>query len=320
MYDARTLKTTIDLSRPDLVGCPVIGCTQYVERQRKVFRRQDEFYCDKHRIYISPTTFEYHEKKDNILWNDYEDISLLHAIEAAKRESRMARDNSEDALTWNVFRYLEKAEQLKSILFHITKTEHHDCELIYWTYSSREAQVYSELRKARKEFGEHPQQGSEPDLIVSTDKAIVFIEAKLTATNETLPTDPKNKKSYLTGGEGWHREVLSSEFEEVAVNARKYELFRLWLLGSWMAHQTKRGFYLINLVPSEREKDIVYKFSPHIRLDNNRQFNRLTWEDIYEFVSQSGIDDSASAVLMAYMKNKTVGYNRFGELQKAFSL
>jgi hypothetical protein len=108
MLGLKDLKPKIKLTE-DQVECPVKGCRQNVVRQRNSFRRAQEFQCPKHGIYISPSTFEYPEVKDNLLWKNQTDLDLLEALSGVKRESRMTRDNSEDALTWNVFRYLETA-------------------------------------------------------------------------------------------------------------------------------------------------------------------------------------------------------------------
>ena len=52
-------KTTIE--------CPVKDCNVKVERQRKVFVKEDRFKCPKHKIFISPSTFEYFDEADNFL-------------------------------------------------------------------------------------------------------------------------------------------------------------------------------------------------------------------------------------------------------------
>ena len=255
MYTVQTLKPKIFIT-PTNVECPVLECDESVERQRKSFRREARFQCPKHQIYISPSTFEYPEELDNLLWKSKEDQALLAALKRVKRESRMARDNSEDALTWNVFRYLETANLLSGFLSNFTQKDQGKTELIYWSYSQVTGMAMSGLDRARKEFGENLQRSSEPDLIVVTDKALFFIEAKLTAKNDTTPSNPKEHKKYLSGGGGWFRKVFISEYESVAIQAEKYELMRFWLLGSWLGAQTGLDFYLVNLVPSAREIDI----------------------------------------------------------------
>lgn len=108
MFGLKDLKPIITV-KEDSVECPVKNCTKKVARQRKSFKTSNEFMCPDHRIYISPSTFEYKDMFDNLLWDEQTDRNLLNRIIGTKRENRFARDNSEDALTWNVFRFLERA-------------------------------------------------------------------------------------------------------------------------------------------------------------------------------------------------------------------
>jgi hypothetical protein len=189
---------------------------------------------------------------------------------------------------------------------------------MYWSYSQEAHGAWSELNETRKEFGENLQRSSEPDLIALTDTALFFIEAKLTATNNTLPSGSNNSTNYLTGGNKWHTQVFVSDFDTVAIKAKKYELFRFWLLGSWLANEMNLDFYLLNVVLTERETDIEKKINPHIRTGTNRQFKRVTWEEIYSFIAGYAPEDHNKSVILEYFRNKTIGYNRSGELQKAF--
>jgi len=50
----------------------------------------------------------YDEPYRNILWADADDQARLDAILRGKRESRMGNEHSEDAVTWNVFRFFER--------------------------------------------------------------------------------------------------------------------------------------------------------------------------------------------------------------------
>jgi len=58
MFGIKELKGSIKITKTT-VECPVKGCSEKVERQRKVFKRENRFKCLKHNIYISPSTFEY---------------------------------------------------------------------------------------------------------------------------------------------------------------------------------------------------------------------------------------------------------------------
>jgi len=291
-----------------------------VDRQRRSFQCEERFRCPDHKIYISPSTFEYDHETDNLLWKNKTDLALLEAIKSVKRESRIARDNSEDAVSFNVFRYLETTNQLARFLTQVSQTEQRQAELIYWSYSQKSQFAWPELNIARKEFGEHLQRSSEPDLIAVTDKGLFFIEVKLTATNETTPSDHNNRKKYLTGGNEWFKQVFKSDYETIAIKAKKYEIFRFWLLGSWLASQMGLDFFLVNVVLSDREIDIEQRVQHYIRMEPNRQFIRVAWEDIYGFIASNQPENDDRLVILEYFRNKTIGYNHFGVLQKAFAV
>ena len=301
------------------VECPVIGCTHTVKRQRGSFRCDDDFKCPTHEIFISPSSFAYANKKANLLWKSQEDIDLLSDIYRCKRENRLHHNNSEDAVTWNVFRYLESSNLLNQLLSNISNLQQHDSELIYWSYSQTENQQWSLLNRARLEFGETRNRGSEPDLIVRTPNALFFIETKLTASNNTRPSNPMVQEKYLSGGNQWFKQVFTADFETIAIIARKYELLRFWLIGSWLAQELGVDFYLLNLVPVEKEINIEEHFSPYIQQNNRRKFIRISWEDIFEFITQQAPEGPSKELVKKYYQTKTVGYNHQGELMKAFS-
>lgn len=301
------------------VECPVKGCTETVERQRRFFRKEERFKCPKHRIFISPSTFEYKDYRDNLLWKDPEDIRLLDKIFEEKRESRMARDNSEDAVTWNVFRYLEKSNLTEGFLSQLTGATQENAEvIIYWSYNQKESNGWTLLDKARAEFGEEIERGSEPDIIIQTDKALFFIEAKLTAGNNTTPSDKNNSKKYETGGNTWFKKAFTSDYKTIAITEKKYELMRFWLLGTWMAEKTGKEFYLINLVREGQEENIERAFKKDIRENEKREFHRITWESIYKYIlGQNPVRKKDT--MIRFFENKAIGYSN-GALQKAFSV
>jgi len=319
MFNANALKANTIVTETT-VACPVKDCSEIVTRQRKRFKREAQFQCPIHKIYVSPSTFEYPNETDNLLWHDREDVSLLREIKSSKRESRMARDNSEDALTWNVFRYLEKTNQIAPSLSALIEAAVVNPQLIYWSYSQVARGVWPRLACARAEFGEHPNRSSEPDLIIASDSALFFIEAKFTATNKTKPSNPQQTKKYLTGGDNWYSQVFKTDYNTLVNKERKYELVRFWLLGSWLAARLNRDFYLVNLVLEKREKDIERLFKPHLKSNNQRHFLRWTWEDIYHFVSKNAVATPAKNLFTSYFECKTTGYNHLGKLQAAFQV
>lgn len=319
MYGYDSLKPQIILSEVE-VECPVKNCFTKVKRQRKVFKKEPQFKCPIHQIYISPSTYEYETEYDNIIWNDETDKKLFEEIKTVKRESRIARENSEDAVTFNVFRYLQKNNLLDLFLSNISKVKVDNSELILWSYSEKEKETYSLLNTARTEFGEALNRGSEPDIIIQTDKALFFIEAKVLAFNDTKPSDHKNTKKYLTGGNNWFEKVFRDNYASIAIEQEKYELLRFWLLGSWMAHNIGLKFFHVSLVLENREIKIEETFDKMIVEDSEKQFNRITWEDIYKFIITNKNDSKDFITITNYYKNKCLGYNGNQSLIKAFSV
>ena len=174
MYGLKDLKEKINITEMT-AKCPIKDCDVIVKRQRNSFKREEIFCCPEHKIYISPSTFEYQDESDNLLWKDQDDMELLKKIKTVKRESRMARDNSEDALTWNLFRFLDKNDLVEKVMEAILGLPIKSPELIYWSYSHKENGSWSALNEARTYFGEQIKRGSEPDIIIKTENALFFI-------------------------------------------------------------------------------------------------------------------------------------------------
>ena len=276
--------------------------------------------CPVHNIYISPSTFEYQSELDNLLWKDQADLDLFKMIRTVKRESRIARDNSEDAVTWNVFRFLERNNLVEKTLSPIIGVPLKSSEVIYWSYSQKENSSWSELNKAREEFGEEIKRSSEPDIIIKTKNTLLFIEAKLTAGNKTDPSNKSSPKKYENGGNNLFSKVFKSDYKAIAIDEKKYELMRFWLLETWIAEQQGLDFYLVNLVLSEREKNIEAIFKRHLYENQRTKFIRIIWEALYQQILNSGSPGIDEDTMIKYFRNKTIGYDGNGRLQKAFSI
>lgn len=299
--------------------CPVEGCsTRFCERQHRTFVCDSRFLCRQHGIFFSPSTFEYDRPERNILWGDYDEMVAL----TSKRESRVARSNSEDAITWNVFRFLARDGLLVDYLSVFSGAPVDDVEIIYWSHDRTTGTVWRPLRNAREAFETNPAKGSEPDVIVRTDKTLFIIEAKLTASNNTTPSHSNFPGKYPTGGGGWWAQAFapSATYQQIAEVDKKYELMRFWLLGTWMANQAGLDFRLVNLVCGGRDDDIETRFRPCLKPEWQTKFVRKTWEDIHAFIACSASDGERKQKMLRYLEEKVVGYDREGVLQKAFSV
>jgi hypothetical protein len=314
MYGLSDLKQRVEVA-DKTVECPHKECRTKVRRARRGDRlRQTAFLCGRHQIYVSPSTFEYKDVSDNLLWHDQSDLELLACIKNVKRESRLARENSEDALTWNTFRYLEKTHQLSKFLSMFLGSEITNARPSYWSYSVSATGVCPSLQRTRTEFGERLKRSSEPDLVIESDKDLIWIEAKLGSGNNTTPSNPKRREGYLTGGKKWFKRAFVSDYRSVAIKARRYELMRLWLLGSWAAADQNHRFWLVNLVP---ERAAESGFQKHIAKLPNARFTCASWEQFYDWMRKHGQTGAKTATMIRYLEQKSAGY-RNGKLQAAF--
>lgn len=313
------------------IECPVQGCDSMVTRPRKGdVLRSCQFLCNKCEIYISPSTFEYKDEKDNLLWNEADDSCLLAAVKASKAEvQRLARERSEDAVSWNVFRYFHRSGRLREMLRHFVRgTEPLNIETVFWSYSDILRAPWSPLLESRVIFGEAPNSDiaalgkrvSEPDLAFITDDHLIFVEAKFGSGNATSGKPEmvrrriENPKNYLLGANCWYDEVFVSDYSTV-VRDQKYELMRFWLLGSWIAKRLEKKFLLVNLVRKATETQIETDFGRHISQSDERRFVRWAWESLEPLLKSS--DDEASKRLHEYMIQKTIGFCEFKDREMA---
>lgn len=288
-------------------------------RQARVFKRSPEFFCSKHCIFIGPTTFEYNEATDNLLWASSDDRVLLDAIQRVKRESRMARERSEDAVSWNVFRGLELTGALSAWLTRLLGHAPNHARVHYWSFDQTVLGTWPPLVSARDAFSERLSRGSEPDIVIETDDADIWVEAKLGSGNDTTPSDEGDaRRRYSTGADGWFNHVFRQSFDSLAIAARRYELLRLWLLGSYAAHGRSKRFLLVNLVRDGQEEDVDAFAASGFRQQANREFRRATWEEIMPLLDNDA--DQRVERLTNYLRTKTLGYDRDARLVKAFRL
>lgn len=318
-YGKHDLKA-IRIGAAGRVACPVAGCARDLPRQQKQFQRSEEFRCPDHHIFVSPSTFEYEDELDNLLWKDVEDLRLFAKLSSVKRESRMARERSEDAVTRNVIRGLEKADALGSWLEAVSGLEATRPSVAYWSCDNGTGCSLGLLDEARRAFGETPNKGTEPDAIVVAESTLFFVEAKFTSGNRTQPSEAGRAARYVEGGQGWYAQVMRAPFGEVAVGAHFYELVRMWLLGTWAARQRGLDFCLVNLVGAARELGVEAAFGRFITTSDQRRFKRATWEGALAHLQAVRPLDPITTQLEHYMREKTAGYGSNGRLRSGFSL
>lgn len=330
MHGLNDLKPEFRLTEKN-IECPVRGCATTVVRPRRGDDlRSSTFACQACGVFISPSTFEYEDENDNLLWKESHDSKLLSAIKASKAEvKRLTRERSEDAVSWNVFRCFHRSGRIGEMLRHFDgSVDSSNIETIFWSYSDTQKAPWSPLLEARVMFGEAPsvdqaalgKRVSEPDLAFVTRDHLIFVEAKFGSGNATsgnlkqVERRIENPKGYIVGADGWYDNIFESGYTSV-VKDQKYELMRFWLLGSWIAKKLNRKFLLVNLVRKEYEQKIEEDFGKHIRQSDQRRFARWAWESLGPLLR--GDDNRESKQLHEYLAQKTIGFRQFKNQEMA---
>ena len=160
-------------------ACPVRGCVEASP-------------CQTHHIAVHSTrlrglTYVYDDPWQNLLWADADDRARLTAILHGKRESRMGHEHSEDAITWNVFRFFERHGCLAPAMRTICPCPDDEPLTVFWT--THDGCLWEPYRRCSDQIPERASARSESDLIfVWEHKLIVVVEAKFRSPNRSDPT------------------------------------------------------------------------------------------------------------------------------------
>lgn len=206
--------------------------------------------------------------------------SLNRRSQKTKR-FRFGFETSEDAVTWTVFRYLQKAGRIRQHLAacgnNVATQATTEPSLLLWgspvpSSDERGREVRSNLIEVLgATLNERKASFSEPDVILDFGTAgIVIIEAKYRSGNDRKPTGYGGWLQYLDDSEAFR--------DPQAVKASGlYELARNWRIG-WELARDGPGS-LLNLGPSSllvENRDLV-TFGAALATGPKKQFQVITW-------------------------------------------
>lgn len=279
-------------------------------------------------VEIHTQTYVYTDYRNNLIV-DPDNVAIRRK---AERDPRIAHENSEDALTWNVFRglqYLKALDGASTQLFGTTGP----VEAYFWTLSAK-GETWQPLLQIFGVLEAHisPQgQRSEPDLVLVNEKGrrVVFVEAKFGASvRERTPPDwflardgvhtPEYRDRILANYQKGDpdRTLFASELPLAQVISEGfYQLMRHALFANYITRNGgRRGWQwtLCNLISPSANPDQPAQcraFQMLLAPRWREQYRFLIWRDVYEAVPiaarRSTADGGLQQSLADYLGNKT---------------
>lgn len=290
----------------DKIRCHIKGCETWVKKPNRNRTDYKDSLCSKHGIYVHTTTYVFQDPLRNLLWHESEDTFLFAKVTENKRDQRFGHENSEDALTWNIFRAFHREKRLHKLVGILAPNIKPLVEpLIFYWATKENGTLWEQFKQSSDHFNEESQKRSEPDIILfQPDGYLIFVEAKFGSTNERPITHLDRYRE-----KDWFLEVFSN------VPHNLYELMRHWLLGTYVANSLGIPFTLVSLVRQANEADIEEEFYQRCcRRHPMRGFHCTTWETIFKALGATDLTNNAERILDYYFRNKTLN------LQPAFSL
>jgi len=270
--------------------------------------------CPIHHIAVHSTrggfTYVYDEPSRNLLWTDEGDQERLTAILHGKRESRMGHEHSEDAVTWNVFRFFQRHECLAPAMRTICPCPDEEPKpTVFWT--THDGRLWEPYRCCSDQIPEKASSRSESDLIfLWENKLLVVVEAKFRSPNRSDSTkrevESDKAKRYIDHASRY----LNSEGAEEAVRDGWYELLRNWVLGMELKNTLGcEKFVLVNLLRKRHERE--HREDPRrdfaeraCVLSPNCRFMVAYWEDLIA-TAPLICDHPDSGLLVNWARNKS---------------
>jgi len=199
----------------------------------------------------------------------------------------LSKPNSEDALTWNVFRTLqlsgERGLKLVSDIFRVSKVD----KMLFWgcdvEHQGEEQQLLNIL--IRTIDGKYRGTMTEPDLVILTEREVVFVECKLNQNGKTSPWKAQGRgaeKRFRTYAE------IFPEIKSISDWRTVYQLVRQYVFAKLLSEYLKKEPVIIPLINGKHREILSpyylkVKQSPLNKKDVFREF--VTWQDISEMIS-----------------------------------
>ncbi|MGC4004080.1 MAG: hypothetical protein QM811_13545 [Pirellulales bacterium] len=302
-YGTRELEAEIKRHPEDKhrLQCFVRGCTAWVRQAR---RGMPHVYCPDHGIRLHASgnkpTHGYSSVHRNciVAREEFCERIVYHPYKYDPSPERLASENSEDMLSWNVFRSFAEAKLLAELIATLLGEQHaYEPDLYLWGIRVNDGTFagWHLLDRARQRFESHLPVNrplTEPDIAIHLPgKYLVLIEAKFTSPNTYYSQGVRKNAQSLTCDElrsiyqDPSHEIL--DYERAARQPRLfYQLWRNMTFAEWMSrcdHRETRAYH-VNLVREGYEQETAAEFATLIRGDYKDRFQQWTWEQLYRWL------------------------------------
>lgn len=309
------LNSQYSLLRANSIRCCIRGCNRWLSKRRRGLSDPNTF-CPDHGISVSTSpTYIYEDLRRNFII----DLNILNQVVPLKVESwRLVNENSEDAVSWNVFMALAGLKGLAAAFRHLTGIEiDTEPELYLWGISvlAQQPYVWPKLVEVRRDLENGVGIPTEPDIILRVPgRAVVLIEAKFGSPNGTMKGQ---EERFGTVGEFLDRypacedrlDPLNRQWiEEQSPEVVLQQLIRNVIFAQWLADEGEIPF-VVNLVRDADEVDVANRMANHLSENGPVKFRRATWEGLSQLAL---LGQPGATPLRSYFQNKT------NKLAKAF--
>src|SRR5216683_3018227 len=210
----------------------------------------------------------------------------LNVVSRGKKEQRFASRNSEDHVTWTMFRYLVVTRKISALAerLGILTAGAPEPKVLLWGVSITPGEEARELEKRIQTtldaLGERAYRRSEPDVILDFGMTgVVFIEVKLRSPNnyEDITEERTNRYINRSDDEQSSRPFVNSD---KAIQSGSYELIRNWRILWELAKNRPAALVNLGVLPCPGEaEDRLKKFEESLLTTPQRRFLRISWRD-----------------------------------------
>jgi hypothetical protein len=241
--------------------------------------------------------------QDNICCEDKDNKALTekarlqretYSYGMARGCKRFGSANSEDALSWSVFRTLQLKNGM-DLFYGLLGISDFLQTTIFWTRDTKTGNPDKDLTNVINEVEPKSMwriQQTEPDIILRGKTTLIFIEAKLgrpgAKINAWARQKEFEKRHYRYRDEGFLNGLFTQDFIDnfTSEGKRFYQLMRNYVIGHKLARVWNLDFYLCALVNGLNHAKNGNSYGQEFSLFKNYLINKnaylVSWQDLMQ--------------------------------------